>query len=54
MKSDVFKEEYVVSGVIQEESVNIDGKTMPLLMGPDTIFMRMESVLANRPGYSNN
>ena len=48
MKSDVIKEECVKSGVIQEESGKIDGKTMSLLIGPDTIFIRMGSVLANR------
>ena len=51
MKSDIIKEECVNSGVIQEESVNIDGKTMSLLIGPDTLFIEMESVLANRAGY---
>ena len=45
------KEECVKSGLIQEESVKIDGKTMSLLIWPDTIIIRMESVLSNRAGY---
>ena len=51
VNSDIIKEECVKSGVIQEESVKIDGKTMSLLIGPNTIYIRMGSVLANRARY---
>ena len=46
MKSDGNKQECVKIGVIKEESVNIDGKIMSLLIGLHNIFIQMENVLA--------
>ena len=46
VKSDGIKQECVKIGVIKEESVNIDGKTMSLLIGLHNIFIQMENVLA--------